>query len=576
MNTKTLNEPAQPRQHPPGRALPPISLKCPGLTGKSRRLQGLAAKISRQTCALDFKHETPVLWCVLAGGTGTGKSTIFNAMCGQTLSATGVERPMTAGALAYIHESFHIVPAGDCLLPPVEKITCSQDSCIPTAGTPERLKLLVHQRPDLKHIVLTDTPDIDSINNADRSITRDIALLADFVVYVTSQEKYADKTPVEFLGDLVSRSIPCIFVLNKAAPETSLEEIKEALNLQGIHLPAGRISIIPYGLLLGGTVQYHLERTVTAVFEECSPDNAERHRMRSIKRLRSFISQNSSEAIEIIQEEMNESKIWLERLNALHSRTCKEFLRTEEARLTGARTRHLRAQVRKVFSRYDVLAGPRRFLQSALSFPLRLFGLGYRVSSRARKEDLASMRGRLDLAPLFGALESFNCSVLDSLSPGDASAPLYSLLRGTPVLDESEVREKVADAQRDIEKWLASTFQELERKLPRSKKWGLYTTAVMWGVLVVSLEAALGGGFTVIDAAVGSALAPLATKGAVELFALREIQRIAQELSRRLRDGLLSVLDEQKKRYENTLLSLTPNTETIQRLERLAQAESRH
>jgi hypothetical protein len=181
------------------------------------------------------------------------------------------------------------------------------------------------------------------------------------------------------------------------------------------------------------------------------------------------------------------------------------------------------------------------------------------------------MRGKLDMTPLFAALEGFNQSVLGSLSPMDPSAPLYSRLRETPVLDESEVYKIVADAQEKLEVWLASTFEDLEQKLPRSKKWGIYTTAVMWGVLIVSLETALGGGFTVIDAAVGSAVAPFATKGAVELFALREIQKIAKELSLRLKKGLISVLNEQKTRYEQHFLSLMPQAETIDRLKLLAQ-----
>ena len=107
-----------------------------------------------------------------------------------------------------------------------------------------------------------------------------------------------------------------------------------------------------------------------------------------------------------------------------------------------------------------------------------------------------------------------------------------------------------------MEEWLKQTFDELSREIPAAKKWGIYSTSVVWGILILTFETAVGGGFTVIDAAVDSALAPLMTKGAVELFAAREIRRIAGELSVRYREALLSVLRLQSRRYEECLRSV--------------------
>ncbi|MBW2016135.1 MAG: hypothetical protein JRJ01_04745, partial [Deltaproteobacteria bacterium] len=66
-----------------------------------------------------------------------------------------------------------------------------------------------------------------------------------------------------------------------------------------------------------------------------------------------------------------------------------------------------------------------------------------------------------------------------------------------------------------------------------------------------------------------SVLAPFVTKGAIELFAYQEIQRVAGELSRRYREGLLSVLRLQKQRYEDCLFSLSTPPETLERLKTL-------
>lgn len=565
-----LNESDSGEQETPHGDQPAFPVSCPGLTTGHTRLKDLGEIISKGICAREFKVGTSALWTVIAGGTGTGKSTIFNALCGERLSAAGVERPKTAGPVAFAHESFSVSSDAACILPPVQRISCRGTRRAPTAGTPDRLTVLTHSRDDLRHVVLVDTPDLDSVDHAGKDITGDLAMPADFVIFVASQEKYADRAPGVFLSQVVGGGTPCLFVLNKAAPETGREEIRKTLDSHGIPMPAERIAIIPYGVPPEGVPEDRFERLAGIFFDECAPPHVETLRRLSIGRLDRLLAASARESLKIIDGEADESAAWLEKLSALHSRSCEEFLRLEEARLTTERTRHLRAEVRKLFSRYDVLAGPRRLIRAVLVFPLRLIGIKPAPGIRDRKEDLASLRGRLNLAPLFASLENFNRGVLEGLSPSDPSAPLYSCLRGEIAVSESDAVEMVSGAQAELEDWLASTFEDMERRLPRSKKWGIYTTAVMWGILVVSLEAALGGGFTVIDAAVGSALAPFATKGALELFALREIQRIARELSLRLRKGLLSVLDEQKARYEHCLMSVMPRPETVALLKHLA------
>ena len=76
----------------------------------------------------------------------------------------------------------------------------------------------------------------------------------------------------------------------------------------------------------------------------------------------------------------------------------------------------------------------------------------------------------------------------------------------------------------------------------------------------------MGGGFTMLDMALDSALAPMVTKGAVELFAYHEIQDIAKELAKRYQEGLLLPLSQQRDRYEKSLQSLMTPQETLDSL----------
>jgi hypothetical protein len=79
------------------------ALRYPGLTSKTREIRELAEDLPKMLAVFNYKRETPCLWVVFLGGTGTGKSTLFNALCGEELSETGVERPKTSGPIAYAH-----------------------------------------------------------------------------------------------------------------------------------------------------------------------------------------------------------------------------------------------------------------------------------------------------------------------------------------------------------------------------------------------------------------------------------------------------------------------------------------
>ena len=70
-------------------------IKCPGLTPGAGEIYRLAEELPKRLAIFSYKQSIPSLWLVFVGGTGTGKSTLFNAFCGMPLSETGVERPKT-------------------------------------------------------------------------------------------------------------------------------------------------------------------------------------------------------------------------------------------------------------------------------------------------------------------------------------------------------------------------------------------------------------------------------------------------------------------------------------------------
>jgi hypothetical protein len=252
-------------------------------------------------------------------------------------------------------------------------------------------------------------------------------------------------------------------------------------------------------------------------------------------------------------------------------KSSEEFVRDQRKSFSSKNQDAIKGEIRRLFSKYDVLAKPRQLIRETLLLPLRFIGLVEKRDDRNYREELRKVRRKIDLVPIRTAVEKFNRRVLEKLSPQHEKAPLFEKLREPGIsLTHEEIKALVWKAQDQLDEWLEKRFESLAASLPRTKRWGIYSTSVLWGIMIVSLEVAVGGGFTILDAVLGSALAPFVTKGTVELFAFHEIQRITRELADRYRKGLLSVINAQKERYEHCLQSLLMPPEAKKALQELS------
>ncbi|MEV0455061.1 GTPase family protein [Catellatospora methionotrophica] len=111
----------------------------------------------------------------LAGATGAGKSSIFNALAGVPLSQTGVRRPTTGQAHA-------------CVWGPD-----SADPLLDWLGVQRRYTRDGGTVPDLSGLVLLDLPDYDSVQAEHRAEADRLLSVVDLIVWVLHPQKYADK-----------------------------------------------------------------------------------------------------------------------------------------------------------------------------------------------------------------------------------------------------------------------------------------------------------------------------------------------------------------------------------------------
>jgi small GTP-binding protein len=131
----------------------------------------------------------------ILGGTGVGKSTLMNALAGTEIASTSHRRPHTDHVLIYKHEDVNPLPALEMQNLPWHVVTHSGDA--------------------VKHVLLCDLPDYDSLTGEHRE--RVLAFLEhlDVLVWVTSLEKYGDSRFYEFLREVPKAEQNFIFVLNK-------------------------------------------------------------------------------------------------------------------------------------------------------------------------------------------------------------------------------------------------------------------------------------------------------------------------------------------------------------------------
>ena len=191
---------------------------------EEKRLHPLIGAVTSVRTRLSYPEE--VLVVALAGGTGSGKSSLLNSLVGVELVDVGGIRPTTSHPAAAVPAA-----AGDSL-----------DGYLDRLGIAERH---VHEG---HAVCLIDLPDIDSVETEHRKGVDGLLPLVDVVVWVTDPEKYRDaRLHNAYLKPMSDYSDQFIFVMNQIdrLPPTKVGEVCEdlvmALEADGL----GEVVVIP-------------------------------------------------------------------------------------------------------------------------------------------------------------------------------------------------------------------------------------------------------------------------------------------------------------------------------------------
>ncbi|WP_448625689.1 GTPase [Geodermatophilus sp. URMC 64] len=158
----------------------------------------------------------------LAGATGSGKSTLFNALSGAEVSSPGVRRPTTGVAHASVWGEH------------------GSDRLLDWLQVPRRHRV-ADPDPALDGLVLLDLPDHDSVRLEHRLEVDRLVELVDVLVWVLDPQKYADAAVHErYLAPLAGHAGVLLVVLNQVdrldppAVQACLADLRRLLDAEGL------------------------------------------------------------------------------------------------------------------------------------------------------------------------------------------------------------------------------------------------------------------------------------------------------------------------------------------------------
>jgi GTP-binding protein EngB required for normal cell division len=221
----------------------------PDLLRESEELLGRAGERLRMSA-----EHTVV---VLAGGTGSGKSSLFNRLAGAEFSPVGVVRPMTREAYACAWGVEGARPLLDWL-------------GVRDRNRYARSSALDDGERSLNGLLLLDLPDHDSVLSGQSGSVNRLVGLADLMVWVLDPQKYADAAVhSRYLVPMAGHSSVIVVVLNQAdllTPEQAddcVEDLRRLLDTEGLHDTQVMVTSVVDGTGLGD-LRDVLVRTVSA------------------------------------------------------------------------------------------------------------------------------------------------------------------------------------------------------------------------------------------------------------------------------------------------------------------------
>ncbi|QCX29101.1 ABC transporter [Nocardioides jishulii] len=192
-----------------------LPLETPGVADDRTSRREMVSQLEDYVIPRLMTIEAPML-AVVGGSTGAGKSTLVNSLVGHRVTEPGVLRPTTRSPVLVHHPDDGHWFGQDRLLPDLERVAVSTND-------PAALQLVSSESMP-QGLAILDAPDIDSVEERNRTLAAQLLAAADLWLFVTSAARYADQVPWDFLREAAERSAAVAIVLDRT-PDDALETV---------------------------------------------------------------------------------------------------------------------------------------------------------------------------------------------------------------------------------------------------------------------------------------------------------------------------------------------------------------
>jgi hypothetical protein len=155
----------------------------------------------------------------VAGGTNTGKSTVFNLLLGRDISPVRSTAAATCRPLLAANQRRYEECLSGKLVPEFAPRRLDEPESLVQRDSPASTLYVVREDRLPDRMVLLDTPDVDSIDRQNWDVAEHLRAAGDVLVAIVTGEKYKDDRVVQFFRSAHGSGRLILPLMNKANPE---------------------------------------------------------------------------------------------------------------------------------------------------------------------------------------------------------------------------------------------------------------------------------------------------------------------------------------------------------------------
>ncbi|WP_349018525.1 GTPase domain-containing protein [Corynebacterium appendicis] len=494
--------------------------------------------------------DAPLL-AVIGGSTGSGKSTLVNAVLRERVSNPGVIRPTTRQPVLVANPADADWFNSPQVLPGLARSHGAGDEqsttlrIVPTGSIPEGLALL-------------DAPDFDSIDDRNRALASQLLAAADLWVFVTTPARYADQLVWNFLHDAASRGIEVVVVLNRldeASADTVPDDLRRMMDEAGLH--SATVFTVPFVPDLGGdNAEEFLQDTLVAELRSyltgLAEDSAARRAVAG-----KTVAGAATGAIEKV-EQLIDARSRQEAFASQLDSAISEQYSTAHTHVIDATSdgKMLRSEVmdrwQDVVGTSDISRGFERWFSQTMD-KVGSFFTGEPAPLREVETELESgLHAVIVDAADTAAARSW--SHIGSVAPDLRADADPALARSSADIDE-----RAAALVRDWQTALLDRIQDTagsKRQRARAMSFGLNVLTVALMLVVFASTAGITGS----EAAIAGGSAVLGQKLLETIFGEETVRRMASDARNDLNERLRDLLQSERERYYPVTVPLLEGT----------------